>query len=280
MTTSTISPEEFGIAQQDDAATTSESGSKRGMSDNVLISRPLKRAIKGFMSLLHGGIDAGGSIAPQQEFFEKLKNCKPNSDTHGFNRFQRALRRVRYSSEFKPTRTDASPLGLFAGRPVIGESTRINGGVYVGTVAQEVIVVDDKHGGLERIYKELVVRLSEISIDRTLQEKEILPEIAALAVKHLRFDEHALDSICAREGIAPDDKVAIDMFLYEGVGVARHQVLVVAYLIERLKQRNLLHGCASIDAMSTHLMGRDERLTYTSPTGYLFVFDPVKLRDA
>ncbi|MBN8549441.1 MAG: hypothetical protein J0M12_09015 [Deltaproteobacteria bacterium] len=245
------------------------------MSDPLSIARPLKRALRGFMSLLGGEIEAT-SPESQQLFFEKLAVTEKSSDGHGFNRFQRMLRRVRNLHDYSPVRTPKSPLGTFGGRPIIGESTPINGGIYLGVTPQEAIVVDDKHGGLERLYKELVVRLSEVSLDRALEEKEILPEVAALVAKHLKFNERAVTAACEREGVQADEKVAIDMFLYEGVGAARHQVLTAAYLIERLKVRNLLQGCVSIESTSTHLMGGDERLTYTSPRGYLFIFDPLK----
>lgn len=246
------------------------------MTDSLNITRPLKRALKGFMSLLGGDIETTSEL-PQQLFFEKLAVTEKSSADHGFNRFQRMLRRVRSMREYSAARTAKSPLGNFGGRPIIGESTPINGGIYLGVVPQEAVVIDDKHGGLERLYKELVVRLSEVSLERALEEKEILPEVAALTLKHLKFSEHAVESICKREGIEPDEKVAIDMFLFEGIGAARHQVLVAAYLIERLKIRNLLHGCVSIKSTSTHLMGGDECLTYTSPRGYLFMFDPLKI---
>lgn len=275
-----IDPSAFGLAIDSTVvnfpANAAKVGSVTPMSESLNISRPLKRALKGFMSLLGGDIEKEGEL-PQQLFFEKLAVTEKGSDEHGFNRFQRMLRRVRSKKDYSAARTAKSPLGLFGGRPIIGESTPINGGIYLGVVSQEALVIDDKHGGLERLYKELVVRLSEVSLDRTLEEKEILPEVAALTAKHLKFSESAVESICKREGIQPDDKVAIDMFLFEGIGVARHQVLVAAYLIERLKVRNLLQGCVSIKSTSTHLMGGDECLTYTSPRGYLFIFDPLKL---
>lgn len=281
MDTSTLYPENSGMVFGDkrDPSRTLEQQHTKAMTGTILFSSPIKRALKGFMSLLSGEIESEPR-AREQAFFEKLQACEHPGNHQGFNRFQRALRRVRHSSHYEPTRSAGATLGTYGGRPVIGERGHINGGIYIGVVPQEAIVVDDKHGELDRLYNEMVVRLSEVSLERTLEENEILPEIAALVVRRLKFDEKLFDSICAREGILPDDKVALDMFLFEGVGVARHQVLCVAYLIERLKARNLLHGFASIDGISTHLMGRDERLTYTSPRGYLFVFDPLKIHQS
>ncbi len=279
MDTYTLSPDGSGIAEAERSAqsTSKDSESTHVMTDTMQTARPWKRALKGFMSLLSGDMEEQNENR-QQAFFEKLQAAEHTGSEQGFNRFQRALRRVRHSGRYEPSRAHNTPLGIYDGRPVIGETSRVNGGIYIGVVPQEAVVVDDKHGELDRLYNELVMRLSEISLERTLEENEILPEVAALVAKRLRFDEHAFDSICAREGINNDDKVAIDMFLFEGIGVARHQVLTAAYLIERLRARNLLQGFASIDGISTHLMGRDERLTYTSPRGYLFIFDPLKLQ--
>ncbi|MBX7143480.1 MAG: hypothetical protein K1X79_03440 [Oligoflexia bacterium] len=277
MDTSSFRPEELGIEThgQDQELQVGLS-IKRGENQDSVV-RPIRRAWKGFISLIGGDMGTDSSIAPQN-YFEKIRQSEQDQvRSGGFNRFQRALRRIRYISQFNPTRTAQSPLGSFGGRHIIGESTPINGGVYIGVVPQECLVVDDKHGALERVYNELVVRLAEISIDRKLDENEILPEIANLVLKHLKFDDQQTREITEREGIAADDKVAIDMYLYEHVGVARHQVLVAAYLIERLKKRGVLNGCFTLDPMSTHLMGHDDRLVYTSPHGYLFIFDPLKL---
>lgn len=274
--TTTIDPGSFGITNGSLHSNLSESGSTGEMASTDIISRPLRRALRGLVALIQGSSSEELDL-PQQDFFEKLKACEKPDEGSGFNRFQRALRRVRGSRQFSPTRDSASPLGRFGDRHIIGESSKINGGVYIGVVPQEAVVIDDRHGGLERIYNQLVVRLSEISLDRTLDEKEILPEIAALVVHALRFDESAVRSVCEREEIAADDKVAIDMFIHEGIGSARHQVLVAAYLIERLRARNLLQGFARIDSVSSHLLGHDEKLSYTSPQGYFFVFDPIRL---
>lgn len=276
MDTSSFRPEELGIEPQgQDQEIQARLGGERAGGSRA---RPIRRAWKGFISLIGGDMGTDSSIAPQN-YFEKIRQSEQEQVRGGgYNRFQRALRRIRYLSQFNPTRTAQSPLGSFGGRHVIGESTPINGGVYVGVVPQECLVVDDKHGALERVYNELVVRLAEVSIDRKLDENEILPEVANLVMKQLKFDEQLTREITEREGIAPDDKVAIDMYLYEHVGVARHQVLVAAYLIERLKKRGVLNGCFTLDPMSSHLMGHDDRLVYTSPHGYLFIFDPLKLQ--
>jgi hypothetical protein len=279
MDTSSFKADEVGeLRQQVVNSAQAEQGTREdsGMSDESNVVRPFRRAMKGVMSLLSGDLENGtGSF--QESFFEKVRSeqSAPVSET-GFNRFQRALRRVRYLSQFSSKRSEKAPLGHFGGRHIIGESTPINGGVYLGAVPQEALVVDDKHGALERLYNELVLKLAEISLDRRLDESEILPEVAGLVMRRIRFDQRETQAIIERESVGPDEKVAIDMFIHEQVGVARHQVLIVAYLIERLKKRGVLTGNLTLDGMSSHLMAHDDRLIYTSQLGYLFIFDPLK----
>lgn len=286
MDTSSFKPEELASLQELNQAKSGIEDSGGFVTGESSFVHPLKRALRGFISFLSGDVDQDIE-SEGQTYFEKFSCGSSNGSIHGssnteraggYNRFNRAIRRLRTFSQYNPAKSVEAPCGKFGGRHVIGENTAINGGVYLGAFPQEAIVVDDRHGALERLYNQLVVKLAEVSIDRKLEESEILPELASLVVQNLCFDERQVREITEREKILPDDKVAIDMYLYEHVGVARHQVLVAAYLIERLKKRGVLSGHMSIDSMSNHIKGQDERLVYTSPHGYLFIFDPLKLK--
>lgn len=268
---------EFRTAINNQGQAESDAQGDTVMSDDRNVIRPFRRAVQGVISLLSGDLDDYNET-PINPYFEKVRvESSHTTEQSGFNRFHRALRRIRYQSQFNPNKSDKAPLGTFGGRHIIGESTPINGGVYLGAAPQEALVVDDRHGALERLYNELVVRLAEVSIDRRLDEREILPEVAGLVVRRIRFSESETRELTERENINPDEKVAIDMYLHEQVGVARHQMLLVAYLIERLKKRGVLNGCLMIDSISAHSLGHDDRLIYTSPHGYLFIFDALKL---
>jgi hypothetical protein len=246
------------------------------MSEITPSLKPIHRILKGFMLLLGGDISTGPAAQPA-DYLTRVIRLEPRHEQTAFNRFQRAVARIKKSAEFQSPKLGNGALGKYMGREIIGEATQINGGVYLSPLPHEALVVDDKHGCLERIYHELVVRLSDLSIERTLDESEILPQVAAIALRNLKFSQRAVDRICIREGLQADEKVALDLFLHEKVGVARHQVLTVAYLIERLRKRNLLNGFARIDSESNHRLGLDERLIYTSPQGGNFVFDPLRL---
>ena len=61
------------------------------------------------------------------------------------NRFEAARDRIKSSKHYKDVVTSRSPYGYFNGRPIIGESTPIDGGIYIGVFQQEAIVVDRKY---------------------------------------------------------------------------------------------------------------------------------------
>ena len=191
-------------------------------------------------------------------------------------RFQRAVHRLRASALYDPTRKSYAPYGFFNGRPIIGETTPIHGGVYVGAFPQEALVIDEKHGHLTNIFHEATAALAQVESQQRATEKEILFAVCALVERRVRFSIDGFEALLEEESLLADNKTSLDLFVQSRVGLARHQVLLAAYLIEKLRARGTLKGCMSLDGNYSDHYAQDDRLLYTSESGSLFVFDPLK----
>lgn len=193
------------------------------------------------------------------------------------NRFSLTLARVRTFGGYSPARNTHSSLGYFGGRPMIAEGSQINGGVYLSPLPQEALVVDARHGAVDQVFREVHSVVLAKNCARKLSEDQILQEIVNICCAKLRFDPHALFRLVRTEQIEPDQKISLDLFLTAGIGVARHQALLAAYLVESFKEKGLLRGFYTLDGSSFHKTFEDERLIYTSENGRIFVFDPLSL---
>lgn len=196
--------------------------------------------------------------------------------SESYNRFAHAVARVKNHGSYQPHLGSIAPHGVFGGRPIIGEKTKVNGGVYLSAVPVEAVVVDDEHGELVQIYRRLLGEIEE-QAKFGVSERQILARTVELTLQVLPFDSAKVRRLLERERLGPDHKTSLDLFLIEGAGVARHQVLVAAFLLQRLKERGFLPGFISLDPLSRHPLGDDERLHYVNSAGYLFVFDPVEV---
>jgi hypothetical protein len=207
---------------------------------------------------------------------ENVSEQKPES-----NRFRKVLSRIKKSPDYKSTRSKNAPYGTFAGRPVIGENSKINGGVYLGVKPQEAIVVDDNYGILKDIYDELPLRYAKRhgSKNRELVEQNIVQEVVTLVKEKLLYvTEEEFQAIAEREHFKPDQKVALDIIMRLKVGTDRHHVLLAAYLLEKCKQRGLIQGKVYLNGFYDESADGKEKVIYSSSTGDLMIFSPAAER--
>lgn len=216
----------------------------------------------------------GGNLALSAETDSDVSSDSRLVGSRG--RFQRAVARVDASNLYDPTTSQSAPYGFFNGRPIIGESTTINRGVYLGVFPQEALVVDERHGSLRPIFYELVSSITNLDRQGRLNEHEVLAQMCALVTRRIRFSPDGFEELVEKEGLEADNKTSLDLFLHAQIGLARHQVLLAGYLIERLKKRGVISGYLSLDGNVSDDFAQDDRLIYTSPSGRLFVFDPLK----
>jgi hypothetical protein len=185
----------------------------------------------------------------------------------------KALKRLEGLPGYNAARSNQAPLGSFGGRPLIGEDSPINGGVYMSAPTREAVVVDDSYGALRKIYDDLVMRCAR-SIGAAPREDALLAEIIKVTQEKLRFhNEGQLRAAVHHGHLQPDRKVALDIFVKLQTGTTRHQVLLAAYLIERCCLRQLLQGKTFVNYLEEG--GRcSEHLVFQSASGNAFLFSP------
>lgn len=182
------------------------------------------------------------------------------------------------------------PEHVYQERPVIHRDTRINGGVYLGAFEREAIVVDDiKQRGLRRLYgrlwlpariKKLQSRITGAPIDAPLVRK-----VFDIVNQKMRYDEEAVNAIPSKYNLKPDEKVALEVYMREGIGVCRHQALLAGYLLEKLIDKGFLKGQVSIDRNTIPGKGGHVWARYQAPDKTIYIIDVAqgfagKLQDA
>jgi hypothetical protein len=190
------------------------------------------------------------------------------------NRFQVATSRVENSSNFRPYFDLRHPYGFFHNRPIIGQSTRIGGGVFISAFPSEALVVDDKYHLLKPILTSFRSRLGGLKKFSIERELSILEEIFELSDSVLEWSPEKVSNFNNTHGIKVDTKVALDLYVEQRIGVSRHKVLLAAYIIEKLKEDGHLSGNFLIPEQIRRLPGDDEYLIYTFPNGVFATLDP------
>ncbi len=198
-----------------------------------------------------------------------------DKETKVQNRFLQALRKIEHSPQYASSNVFNAPYGYFRGRPMIGEETVVTGGIFVSAGAHEAIVVDEKYGYLAQILENIFQLAEKREKEGKNFKQGILTDISRIVQHTLKFDPAAVTKLLKDKNIGADAKVSLDIFIQARVGVARHQVLLAAYLIEKLRKKGLLNGRFAFDPRIKKEHGEDERLFYINSVGKVFVVDPL-----
>ncbi len=184
--------------------------------------------------------------------------------------------------------------GVYEGRNIIARDTPINGGVYpVGGATGEAIVVDDNKYPelLDAMYEKVIGKLDQVQAHQTglkglkkvfnkkSKNTQPLDEIMLSNVftevsDVLKYDLEATNSIARNY-----QKVSMDVYMEQGVGVCRTQALLSAYLIERLVKNGKLDGSVSIDRNQDVFEGVESGhawARFTNKKGEVFIIDPAQ----
>lgn len=192
----------------------------------------------------------------------------------GENRFHVAVARIARNEEFTARLTAEAPNGFFRGRPMITDQTRICGGIFVSADPHEAIVVDYKDPELRTIYDLLRHRVDRLPSAAASQPLLVFEEAVRITRQTLRYSEERVASLNIRLRLTADSKVSLGVFIKHHLGVARHRVLLVGYLIERLIDDGVIPGRVWIESA---LLEGDvhEKLLYFVPSGDILRFDPL-----
>ncbi len=166
----------------------------------------------------------------------------------------------------------------YQGRRMIARDTPINGGVYVCMDSQgqvEAVVVDDKtQKELDEVYKRLLSRSqSNMAAARKGFKRVILKDVFELVQEELPYDLERSTTL-ASEDMRIGRKIALEVFVGHKAGVCRHQALLAAYLLERLKkERRINPKSVSVDRNYKEGLGHCW-VRYTNSVGDVFIIDP------
>ena len=182
--------------------------------------------------------------------------------------------RVKNNSFYEEPSSE-SKYGSWQGRPIIGRDFPINGGVYLGGGEREAIVVDDnKQPELKSIYQELLKR-------RAIKEKRgepfkygVLKEVFDITREMLPFNERVVDGLTA--DLEPDQKIALSVFINSKGGVCRHEALLAAYLLEKLKVDKYVSGKVSVDRNFVEGKGGHAWVRYVNSANQVYIIDPAQ----
>lgn len=198
---------------------------------------------------------------------------------HSRNGFKVACERIAPSPFYEEkTGSNGEQLPHFDGRPIILEKGPINGGVFIGATPQEAVVIDESHGLLEQIYVEFLVGFVKKFGKEVEFEYEVVPEVFQFAKEKITLYPDVMRHLYSSGTVHRDQKVSLDFFVLRGYGVERHQLLLAAYLIERLMNRGFLAGSLRLK----RTIGMDSRVTeslqYISSKKKRFEFTPKSVR--
>jgi hypothetical protein len=196
------------------------------------------------------------------------------------NRFLEAAARVFESPHYAASTSDEAPYGYFLGRHIIGDCTRISGGIYVGHNAQETIVIDERYKVLSHVYQDLLKQIENSSLNPAHAEYEIFNQAIATASNAIAIDADEVKHFREQQKVGIDGKVSLDVFVTQGYGLDYHQVLLAAYLLERLADDKKLSGIVTIDSCLSAEQESGLVLLYTSSSGYVLRFSPLERRIA
>lgn len=159
-------------------------------------------------------------------------------------------------------------------RHLIGRDTTIDGGVYYGTYGGEAIVVDTQK--YPESYKELLDEVIEHSIsDGIVKRSNVLQSVFDVVSKKMKYSKEGVSQVV---GDSPDGtKIELSDFIDRGVGVCRHQALLVGVLLERMKTLGHIRGDISIDRNKTWKPNGERSghawVRYTANNGDVVILD-------
>ena len=104
--------------------------------------------------------------------------------------------------------------------------------------------------------------------------KSILDSVFEITKDGLPYDDKKVEKLTVSYN--NDTKVTLNYFIRERAGVCRHQALLGAYLLERLRKDGYVNGSVSVDRNEVPNVGGHAWIRYTTPNGQIFIIDPAQ----
>lgn len=138
-----------------------------------------------------------------------------------------------------------APYGYYKNHAIIGRNSRsVRDGVY-GTSSSECVVVDDKNNLIRKITADFVRELNRADT-QTLSYLNVLTLAEFQTANVMHYDKDAVEALSSpyydNNGL-----IMMSDYVREGVGVCRHQALLVAHLVEEAIGQRIIGGSVGVE---------------------------------
>jgi hypothetical protein len=136
--------------------------------------------------------------------------------------------------------------------------------------------VDSEYGAIPELYEEAKEQAENAASRADGRTKDYALFAAYDTVRDaINFDRDEVQDIVERNGVEEDGKIALDMFLNEGVGVCRHKALATGAVIEQFQDDGYLTGDVSVDRNQDD-RGGHAWVRYETSGGDVQIIDPTQ----
>lgn len=190
----------------------------------------------------------------------------------GYTKNAEEVRQIREQLEFEA--------GKERPRHSIGRDTVLSEGVYEGSYGGEAIVLDYENDP-ELIDDTItaVIHLSTNTQTGKVDKGLILDAVFNTVSERMKYNSSEVDRIFAQDlGGRNGSKISLSAYIEKGVGECRHQALYAGLVLEKLRERNVVSGHASVDRNMVK-SGPDGRydghawVRYTNSGGEVYILD-------
>ena len=162
-------------------------------------------------------------------------------------------------------------------RYLIGRDTSVLDGIYAGSYGGEAIVVD--YNREHEFYDQIADKVVDACLkqDGVIDKSLILETVFKTVTEQMPYSQAGVNELNAKYSIKDYQKVSLAAYAHEGVGVCRHQALLVTTILEILKNRGIVRGTASIDRSIQWPEDGDPEghawVRYTNNAGDVYIID-------
>ncbi len=162
-------------------------------------------------------------------------------------------------------------------RHLIERDGSVLNGIYSGGYGGEAIVVDydREHEYYDRIVDSALDRA--LKPDGTPDKGRILDSVFEVASETMAYSLDGADKVNDELGVKDYQKVSLAAYAEAGIGVCRHQALLVTTMLEILHNRGIISGTASIDRNiqwpEEGDPGGHAWVRYTNSAGQVYILD-------
>jgi len=202
-----------------------------------------------------GRIDEAGDTGVGPTPFLFTPADRPRARPREFQNTMALLARVAGHPRYREPNILAdpsAPYGYWGDHHLIGTGTQVHGGAYLGRNPREALVTDMRrpHGAAHVALREFLrQRLHYCILSGAQRPLDVfacnLPRDTMFFVQQrMPYSEQIVKCVIAENNVGKDEEISLDKFIKARGGVCRHQVNLLAGLLQEMIRMKLLGGAA------------------------------------